>query len=31
MTDTAAPLEGDKTLLLLDDDAPFRTRLARAR
>lgn len=25
-----APLEGDKTLLILDDDAPFRTRLARA-
>lgn len=27
---TAAPLEGEKTLLILDDDAPFRTRLARA-
>ncbi|MEZ6023523.1 MAG: ActR/PrrA/RegA family redox response regulator transcription factor [Hyphomonadaceae bacterium] len=27
---TDAPLEGDKTLLILDDDAPFRTRLARA-
>jgi two-component system response regulator RegA len=26
----AAPLEGDKTLLILDDDAAFRTRLARA-
>ncbi len=25
-----APLEGDKSLLILDDDAPFRTRLARA-
>jgi two-component system response regulator RegA len=25
-----APLDGEKTLLLLDDDAPFRTRLARA-
>jgi two-component system response regulator RegA len=24
------PPEGDKTLLILDDDAPFRTRLARA-
>ena len=29
MTATA-PLEGDKTLLILDDDAAFRTRLARA-
>ena len=27
---TAAPLEGEKTLLILDDDAAFRTRLARA-
>jgi two-component system response regulator RegA len=27
---TAAPSEGDKSLLILDDDAPFRTRLARA-
>jgi two-component system response regulator RegA len=27
---TEAPLEGEKTLLILDDDAPFRTRLARA-
>jgi len=26
----AAPLEGEKTLLILDDDAAFRTRLARA-
>jgi two-component system response regulator RegA len=26
----AAPPEGDRTLLILDDDAPFRTRLARA-
>lgn len=26
----AAPLEGEKTLLVLDDDAAFRTRLARA-
>ena len=26
----APPLKGDKTLLILDDDAPFRTRLARA-
>ena len=26
----AAPLEGDNTLLILDDDAAFRTRLARA-
>ncbi len=26
----AAPLEGEKSLLILDDDAPFRTRLARA-
>lgn len=25
-----APQEGDKSLLILDDDAPFRTRLARA-
>jgi len=25
-----APLEGEKSLLILDDDAPFRTRLARA-
>lgn len=25
-----APIEGEKTLLILDDDAPFRTRLARA-
>jgi two-component system response regulator RegA len=25
-----APLEGEKTLLILDDDAPFRMRLARA-
>ena len=27
---TVAPLEGEKTLLVLDDDAAFRTRLARA-
>src|SRR5512147_1323477 len=27
---TAAPLEGEKTLLILDDDVAFRTRLARA-
>jgi two-component system response regulator RegA len=27
---TEGPLEGEKTLLILDDDAPFRTRLARA-
>lgn len=27
---TEAPLEGEKTLLILDDDAAFRTRLARA-
>jgi two-component system response regulator RegA len=27
---TEAPLEGEKTLLVLDDDAAFRTRLARA-
>lgn len=27
---TAAPLEGEKSLLILDDDAAFRTRLARA-
>jgi two-component system, response regulator RegA len=27
---TAAPPEGEKTLLILDDDAAFRTRLARA-
>jgi two-component system response regulator RegA len=27
---TEAPLEGEKSLLILDDDAPFRTRLARA-
>ena len=27
---TALPLEGDKSLLILDDDAAFRTRLARA-
>lgn len=27
---TATPLEGEKTLLILDDDAAFRTRLARA-
>jgi two-component system response regulator RegA len=27
---TAAPPEGEKSLLILDDDAPFRTRLARA-
>jgi len=27
---TDAPLDGDKTLLILDDDAPFRTRLSRA-
>jgi two-component system response regulator RegA len=27
---TEAPLEGEKTLLVLDDDAEFRTRLARA-
>jgi two-component system response regulator RegA len=26
----AAPLDGDKSLLILDDDAAFRTRLARA-
>lgn len=26
---SAAPLEGDKSLLILDDDAAFRTRLAR--
>ncbi len=30
MTETPAPRDGDKTLLLLDDDAAFRTRLARA-
>jgi two-component system response regulator RegA len=27
---TEAPLEGEKSILILDDDAPFRTRLARA-
>ena len=27
---TAAPLEGEKSLLILDDDAAFRTRLSRA-
>ncbi|MCR6643148.1 MAG: ActR/PrrA/RegA family redox response regulator transcription factor [Terricaulis sp.] len=27
---TVAPLDGEKSLLILDDDAPFRTRLARA-
>jgi two-component system response regulator RegA len=27
---TDAPIEGEKTLMILDDDAPFRTRLARA-
>jgi len=27
---TEAPLDGEKTLLILDDDAAFRTRLARA-
>lgn len=27
---TEAPLDGDKSLLILDDDAAFRTRLARA-
>lgn len=27
---TATPLEGEKTLLILDDDVAFRTRLARA-
>lgn len=30
MTAAAAPLEGEKSLLILDDDAAFRTRLARA-
>ena len=29
MTETA-PLEGERTLLILDDDAPFRNRLSRA-
>lgn len=30
MTETLAPRDGDQSLLLLDDDAAFRTRLARA-
>src|SRR5690349_10204795 len=28
--DLATPLQGDKSLLILDDDVAFRTRLARA-
>ncbi len=30
MSTEAAPLDGDKSLMILDDDAAFRTRLARA-
>lgn len=30
MSDELIDIEGDKTLLILDDDAPFRTRLGRA-